>query len=61
MSEMEMVNSFIQLNGVKRFDGYTGTPKLDRRIILNAGSNKRERKHNLNRLEKFGKYIERNY
>lgn len=56
-----MVALWLQDNEVTKFDGYTGTPKLDRRIVLNGRSNKRERKHNPSRLEKFGKFIERNY
>jgi hypothetical protein len=62
MSEMEMVNSFIQLNGVKRFEGYQGAPKMDRNIVLNRGVCKRERTlKNRRTIDKFGQFIERNY
>lgn len=62
MSEREMVYTFIASGRVKRFEGYTGTPKGTKQIVLNAKSEKR-RGNSMSgrRLENFGKYIERNF
>lgn len=64
MSSEAMVALWLQENKVSRFEGYTGTPKLDRRIQIGNGT-KRQRvlksARDVRRINKFGQYIERNF
>ena len=57
--EHEMVALWLQSNQVTREAKRVDSPK--RGIILNRGTNKRERKFTAKRIENFGKYIERNF
>lgn len=66
MSEREMVDTFIASGRVKRFEGYTGTPKGTKRILLfNATKQKRQKTRksasDIRNLNSFGKYIEMNF
>ena len=57
--EQSMVALWLQSNQVTREVNKVDNPK--RGIILNRGTNKRERKFSPKRIENFGKYIERNF
>ena len=58
-TEHEMVAIWLQSNQVTREVNKLDNPK--RGIILNRGTNKREKKFTSKRIENFGKYIERNF
>ena len=57
--EQSMVALWLQSNQVTRETNKVDTPI--RGIILNRGTNKRERKYRERSVENFGKYIERNF
>ena len=59
-TEHEMVALWLQSNQVTREANKVYSPKV-RGIILNRGTNKRERKYRKRSVENFGKYIERNF
>lgn len=59
-----MVELWLQENKVSRFEGYTGTPKSDRRITIGNGTKRQKvltSERDVRRINKFGKYIERNF
>ena len=58
--DQSMVALWLQSNQITREANKVDSPKV-RGIILNRGTNKRERKFSPKRIENFGKYIERNF
>ena len=60
-----MVELWLQENKVSRFEGYTGTPKSDRRITIGNGTKRAQKtlksKRDVRRINGFGQYIERNF
>ena len=60
MSSEEMVQVWLKKNEPKRYNGYTGTPKMDCKIYMNNKSNT-ERVMTKKRADNLAKYMEGRY